>query len=160
MAGLAGVLALGAARPGRLGEPRLDTPADPAAAPAETEARAVPPIHVSELRAPAGSSCRRVAFGADPPERRPVPAGSGDHLPASRLTPDLCGIAVGADPGLRVQVGRELRDAALPAVRLADGALGYFLREGARQNLVYAVQAVPEAGSAASARRLVHALTR
>ncbi|MCX4197498.1 hypothetical protein OMR07_19665 [Methylobacterium organophilum] len=59
-----------------------------------------------------------------------------------------------------MQVGAELRDAALPAIRLADGTLGYFLREGARQNLVYTVQAVPEAGAPAAAGRLVHALTR
>ncbi|XYD10482.1 hypothetical protein R1A27_08420 [Methylobacterium sp. NMS12] len=155
-AGLAGVLALGATRP----DPVSDPPAGPATPPPRIEVRIASPIHVSELRAPAGSSCRRVAFGADPPERRPVPAESGDHLAASRLTPDLCGLAIGVEPGLRAQVGPELRDAALPAVRLADGALGYFLREGARQNLVYTVQAVPEAGTGAAAGRLVHALTR
>ncbi|KQT59684.1 hypothetical protein ASG52_20060 [Methylobacterium sp. Leaf456] len=117
-------------------------------------------IRVEELRAPAGSSCRRVAFGADPPERRPVPVESGDRLAPTRLVPELCGIAVRAEsPGLTVEVGPELRAAALPAVRLADGAQGYFLREGGRQNLVYAVQAVSEAG-AASGPRLVHALTR
>ena len=159
-AGLAGVLGLGATRPDPVSEPRPDAPAGPASPPPSIEVRIASPIHVSELRAPAGSSCRRVAFGADPPERRPVPAESGDHLTASRLTPDLCGLAIGAEPGLRVQVGPELRDAALPAVRLADGALGYFLREGARQNLVYTVQAVPEAGTGAVAGRLVHTLAR
>ena len=159
-AGLAGVLALGATRPGPEGDPRRDAPAVPDETPAGTEARIAQRVHVAELRAPAGSSCRRVAFGADPPERRPVRAEAGDRLAASRLTPDLCGLAIGAEQGLRVQVGAELRDAALPAIRLADGTLGYFLREGARQNLVYTVQAVPEAGGPASAGRLVHALTR
>ncbi|OHV07278.1 hypothetical protein BK022_26945 [Methylorubrum extorquens] len=80
--------------------------------------------------------------------------------PPTRLAPDLCGIAVRAEaPGARIEVGPELRVAALPPVPLADGAQGYFLREGGRQNLVYAVQAVSEAG-AASGPRLFHALTR
>lgn len=128
--------------------------ADPAPAPTP------PAIHVEELRAPAGSSCRRVAFGADPPERRPVQAEAEDRLAPTRLAPDLCGIAVRAEaPGARIEVGPELRVAALPPVPLADGAQGYFLREGGRQNLVYAVQAVSEAG-AASGPRLFHALTR
>ncbi|WP_342152863.1 hypothetical protein [Methylorubrum sp. SB2] len=119
-----------------------------------------PAIRVEELRAPAGSSCRRVAFGADPPERRPVPVETAERLAPTRLTPDLCGLAVRAEaPGTTIDVGPELRAAALPPVRLADGAQGYFLREGGRQNLVYAVQAVTEAG-AASGPRLVHALTR
>lgn len=129
--------------------------ADPAPAPRPS---GPPAFRIEEVRAPAGSSCRRVAFGADPPVRRPVPVEAGDRLAATRLTPDLCGIAVRADaPGLEVEVGPELRAAALPPVRLADGALGYFLREGGRRNLVYAVQAVSEAG-AASGPRLVHAL--
>ncbi|GAB6844040.1 hypothetical protein HNR00_004510 [Methylorubrum rhodinum] len=131
--------------------------ADPAPAP---KAPAAPMIHVEELRAPAGSSCRRVAFGADAPERRPVPVETADRFAPTRLAPDLCGIAVRAEaPASRIEVGPELRAAALPPVRLADGAQGYFLREGGRQNLVYAVQAVTEAG-AASGPRLVHALTR
>ena len=134
-------------------------PAPDAAGPASTPAP--PAIRVEELRPPPGSSCRRVAFGADPPERRAVPVEAEGRLAASRLAADLCGLAVRAEaPGLRVEVGPELRAAALPPVRLADGAQGYFLREGARQNLVYAVQAVPEAGAETSRARLVHALTR
>ncbi|MEE7473185.1 hypothetical protein MPAR162_15315, partial [Methylorubrum populi] len=79
----------------------------------------------------------------------------------SRLAPELCGLAVRAEaPGLRIEVGPELRGAALPPVRLADGAQGYFLREGARQNFVYAVQAIPEAGAPTPGSRLLHALTR
>ena len=63
-------------------------------------------------------------------------------------------------PGLRIEVGPELRAASLPPVRLADGAMAWFLREGSRQNLVYAVQALPEAGAGAPEVRLLHALTR
>nr|WP_232629922.1 hypothetical protein [Methylobacterium sp. Leaf118] len=112
------------------------------------------------MRPPPGSSCRRVAFGADAPERRPVPVEAADRLAPSRLGPDLCGLAVRAEaPGLRIEVGPELRAAALPPVRLADGAEAYFLRAGARQNLVYAVQANPETGAGTVGVRLVHALT-
>ncbi|MGU3538034.1 hypothetical protein [Methylobacterium sp. A54F] len=115
-------------------------------------------VLVDELVAPARSSCRRVAFGADPPERRPVPAESEARLRPSRLTPELCGLAFRpAAPGGRIEVGPELRAASLPPTALDDGARAYFLREGARQNLVYAVQAVPEAGAA---RRITHALER
>lgn len=123
-------------------------------------------LRVEELRAPPGSSCRRVAFGADPPERRPVARDDGDRLVPSRLVPELCGLAFATAPGLRLAIGPELRAAALPPVRLADGAQGYFLREGGRQNLVYAVQALPEAkaspeaGAQAPGGRLVHALMR
>ncbi|MFD6320433.1 hypothetical protein E8E01_03640 [Methylorubrum populi] len=123
-------------------------------------------LRVEELRAPPGSSCRRVAFGADPPERRPVAREDGDRLAPSRLVPELCGLAFATAPGLRLAIGPELRAAALPPVRLADGAQGYFLREGGRQNLVYAVQALPEAkaspeaGAQAPGGRLVHALMR
>ncbi len=96
---------------------------------------------VEELAAPAGSTCRRVAFGADPPVRRPVPSESPGRLRASRLAPDLCGLAFRATlPGARVTVGPELAAAALPPTRLPDGAQAYFLREGARRNLVYTVQ--------------------
>lgn len=117
-------------------------------------------IRVEELRAPPGSSCRRVAFGADLPERRLVTPESGGRLTPTRLVPELCGFAITAAPGLRLEIGPELRAAALPPVRLADGAQGFFLREGSRQNLVYAVQARPEAGAAPTSERLVHALTR
>lgn len=153
------------AEPARIAEAAPPAPEKPAAEkPAAEEKPAA--IRVEELRAPPGSSCRRVAFGADPPERRPVAAESGDRLASTRLAPDLCGLAFGAAPGLRVEVGPELRAAALPPVRLADGAQGFFLREGGRQNLVYAVQALPEAkafpetGAAPPGDRLVHALTR
>lgn len=155
----AGLAALLAARPAPgarhapvagPGEPSLSDPAPPPAA-----------LRIEELRAPPGSSCRRVAFGAEPPERRPVPTEAPGRFAPSRLAPELCGIAVRADArGMRVEVGPELRAAALPPVRLADGSQGYFLREGARQNLVYVVQAVPEAGVGPPGGRLVHALTR
>jgi hypothetical protein len=119
---------------------------------------AAPLVRVDELVAPARSSCRRVAFGADPPERRPVPEEADGRLRPSRLAPDLCGLAFRpARPGGRIEVGPELRAASLPPSALDDGAQAYFLREGARQNLVYAVQAVPEAGAA---RRITHALER
>ncbi|MCJ2028872.1 hypothetical protein MKK50_05565 [Methylobacterium sp. J-043] len=130
--------------------------APPSPPPTETPAA----IRVEELRAPPGSSCRRVAFGAEQPERRPIALESGDRLTATRLVPELCGLAIAAAPGLRLAVGPELRAAALPPVRLADGAQGYFLREGGRQNLVYAVQAQPEPGTALPGGRIVHALTR
>ncbi|MEH3143815.1 MAG: hypothetical protein PGN34_00280 [Methylobacterium frigidaeris] len=141
------------------------SPESAAEGPDPAPAGAAPALRVEELRAPAGSSCRRVAFGADPAERRPVPVEAGDRLVPSRLAPDLCGIAVRALlPGMRIEVGAELRDAALPAARLGDGAQAYFLREGARQNLVYAVQALPGEGSGAASSsaviRLVHALIR
>ena len=138
----------------------------PTASPSPPAAEASLALRVEELRAPPGSSCRRVAFGADPPERRPVAREDGDRLAPSRLVPELCGLAFATAPGLRLAIGPELRAAALPPVRLADGAQGYFLREGGRQNLVYAVQALPEAkaspeaGAQAPGGRLVHALMR
>lgn len=140
--------------------------AEPAPAAPPSTAEQSLALRVEELRAPPGSSCRRVAFGADPPERRPVARDDGDRLVPSRLVPELCGLAFAAAPGLRLAIGPELRAAALPPVRLADGAQGYFLREGGRQNLVYAVQALPEAkaspeaGAQAPGGRLVHALMR
>lgn len=141
--------------------PVADMP-PPSPPPAETQAA----LRVEELRAPPGSSCRRVAFGADLPERRTVAVEDGDRLVPSRLVPELCGLAFAAAPGMRLEIGPELRAAALPPVRLADGAQGYFLREGGRQNLVYAVQALPEAKASPEAEarrpggRLVHVLTR
>ncbi|GJD64013.1 hypothetical protein [Methylobacterium frigidaeris] len=124
-------------------------------------------VVVEELAAPAGSSCRRVAFGADPPVRRPVPAEAPGRLRASRLAPDLCGLAFhsGAS-GARVTVGPELAAAALPPTRLPDGAQAYFLREGARRNLVYTVQVMTgsadsdpgAANPSGTADRLVHGL--
>ncbi|WP_411903856.1 hypothetical protein [Methylorubrum thiocyanatum] len=138
----------------------------PTASPSPPAAETSLALRVEELRAPPGSSCRRVAFGADPPERRPVAREDGDRLAPSRLVPELCGLAFATAPGLRLAIGPELRAAALPPVRLADGAQGYFLREGGRQNLVYAVQALPEAkaspeaGAQAPGARLVHALMR
>lgn len=138
----------------------------PTASPSPPAAETSLALRVEELRAPPGSSCRRVAFGADPPERRPVARDDGDRLVPSRLVPELCGLAFATAPGLRLAIGPELRAAALPPVRLADGAQGYFLREGGRQNLVYAVQALPEAkaspeaGALAPGGRLVHALMR
>ncbi|MGW5960496.1 hypothetical protein [Methylorubrum thiocyanatum] len=140
--------------------------AEPAPAAPPSTAEQSLALRVEELRAPPGSSCRRVAFGADPPERRPVARDDGDRLVPSRLVPELCGLAFVTAPGLRLAIGPELRAAALPPVRLADGAQGYFLREGGRQNLVYAVQALPEAkaspeaGAQAPGGRLVHALMR
>jgi hypothetical protein len=131
--------------------------ADPAPKPPEKSAP--PPVRVEELRAPAGSSCRRVAFGADPPERRTVALESEGRLAPTRLTPDLCGIAFLPEAaGTSVEVGPELRSASLPPVRLADGAQAYFLKESGRQNLVYAVQVNP--GSGPPGARFVHALTR
>lgn len=172
-AGIAAALALGARQAPVAGPveapvteavPPQAANAAPAPAPNVPEpAQAEKPatLRVEELRAPPGSSCRRVAFGADPPERRPVAVEAEGRLAPSRLAPELCGLAVRAEaPGLRIEVGPELRGAALPPVRLADGAQGYFLREGARQNLVYAVQAVPEAGAPTPDSRLLHALTR
>ncbi|KAB7787064.1 hypothetical protein [Methylorubrum populi] len=169
-AGLIALTTLGA-RQAALVDP--DVPPTTGTASAEP-APALPPstaetslaLRVEELRAPPGSSCRRVAFGADPPERRPVARDDGDRLVPSRLVPELCGLAFATAPGLRLAIGPELRAAALPPVRLADGAQGYFLREGGRQNLVYAVQALPEAkaspeaGALAPGGRLVHALMR
>ena len=77
-----------------------------------------------------------------------MPQEAEGRLRPTRLTPELCGLAFRpAAPGGRIEVGPELRAASLPPSALDDGAQAYFLREGARQNLVYAVQAVPEAGA-------------
>ncbi|KQP70790.1 hypothetical protein [Methylobacterium sp. Leaf112] len=120
-----------------------------------------PGVEVEELVAPAGSSCRRVAFGADPPERRAVPSEASGRLRASRLASDLCGLAFRlVRPGARLAVDPALAAAALPPVRLPDGAQAYFLREGSRQNLVYVVQALSEAGVPSASDRLEHALRR
>ncbi|AWN35970.1 hypothetical protein [Methylobacterium radiodurans] len=130
----------------------------PAVSAAPAPAAHAPVLRVEELVAPARSSCRRVAFGADPPERRPVPEAAEGRLRPTRLVPELCGLAFRpAVPGGRIEVGTELRAAALPPSALDDGAQAYFLREGARRNLVYAVQAVSEGGAA---RRITHALER
>lgn len=123
-----------------------------------------PAILAEELVAPPGSSCRRVAFGADPPERRPIPVEAPGRLRASRLTPDLCGLAFrAARPGARLAIGPDLAAAALPPVRLPDGAQAYYLREEGRRNRVYAVQSIPDqARSEADAPgdRLEHSLLR
>lgn len=123
-----------------------------------------PAILAEELVAPPGSSCRRVAFGADPPERRPIPVEAPGRLRASRLTPDLCGLAFrAARPGVRLAIGPDLAAAALPPVRLPDGAQAYYLREEGRRNRVYAVQSIPDqARSEADAPgdRLEHSLLR
>ena len=120
-----------------------------------------PAILVEELSAPAGSSCRRVAFGADAPVRNPVPMEGEGRLRASRLSPELCGLAFrAAGPGLRLEIGPELRGAALPPQRAPDGSQSYFLREAGRQNLVYTVQAISESGANPPAARLTHALVR
>ncbi|MCE4226107.1 hypothetical protein HCU64_20355 [Methylobacterium sp. C25] len=129
------------------------------AQPKPPETPSPPRVQVEELRAPAGSSCRRVAFGADQPERRAVALVSDGRLAATRLTPDLCGLAICAEaPRGTLEIGQELRAASLPPVRLPDGAQAYFLKEAARQNFVYAVQVIPGAGPPGP--RLVHALTR
>ncbi|MGE7417039.1 hypothetical protein [Methylobacterium tarhaniae] len=151
--------------------PEADRPVVAVAEPVPAVAPAPEPVAgaavVEELAAPAGSSCRRVAFGADPPVRRPVLAEAPGRLRASRLAPDLCGLAFrAAAPGARVAVGPELAAAALPPTRLPDGAQAYFLREGARRNLVYTVQVMtgsadadPGAANASGAAdRLVHGL--
>ncbi|KMO27190.1 hypothetical protein [Methylobacterium aquaticum] len=156
------VVAVGALVPVEPG-PAVAPAPEPMASPEPVAVAAV----VEELAAPAGSSCRRVAFGADPPVRRPVPAEAPGRLRASRLAPDLCGLAFrAAVPGARVAVGPELAAAALPPTRLPDGAQAYFLREGARRNLVYTVQVMTGSADAypgaanpsATADRLVHGL--
>lgn len=171
-AGLAVAAALGTLQGRTPSGSRADEPLAPAAQTAEAEPpgppapvretpAAAPVVLVEELIAPARSSCRRVAFGADPAERRPVPAEGEGRLRASRLVPDLCGLAFRpAAPGARIEVGPELRSAALPPAILPDGAQAYYLREGSRQNLVYSAQAVPEAGAPPSGGRLTHALIR
>ncbi|GJD58505.1 hypothetical protein [Methylobacterium dankookense] len=168
-AGLAVLTALGAGLAALHGRGRADADGSavadaaaaatrPAAGP-EPDAGAAPAILVQELVAPAGSSCRRVAFGADTPERRTVPVAEHGRLRPSRLAPELCGLAFRpSDSGARLLVGPELAAAALPPTRLPDGAQAYFLREGARQNLVYGVQAIPQAGR--TVERLSHALVR
>ncbi len=151
--------------------PEADRPVVAVAAPGPVVVPAPEPVAgaavVEELAAPAGSSCRRVAFGADPPVRRPVPAESPGRLRASRLAPDLCGLAFrAAVPGARVAVGPELAAAALPPTPLPDGAQAYFLREGARRNLVYAIQVMTgsadtnpgAANPTGTANRFVHGL--
>ncbi|KAA0116677.1 hypothetical protein CIW48_27480 [Methylobacterium sp. P1-11] len=145
-------------RPGQLGGRAAAPSSATVGVTAASAPAAAPVIRVDELVAPARSSCRRVAFGADPPERRPVPEEAEGRLRPTRLAPELCGLAFrSALPGSRIEVGPELRAASLPPSALNDGAQAYFLREGARQNFVYAVQAVPEAGAA---RRITHALER
>jgi hypothetical protein len=170
----AGLAALGLGALVLARAPSAGTPDPGSAAPGPTVSTSAPPappvapprppaaIVVEELTAPARSTCRRVAFGADAPERRPVPEEGDGRLRPSRLEPALCGLAFrSAVPGGRIEVGPELRAASLPPSPLADGAQAYFLREGGRQNLVYAVQAVPAAGSdPAAASRLSHALAR
>lgn len=118
---------------------------------------AEPTLLVEELRAKTGSSCRRVAFGADTPERRPIVRDAPDRLRPSRNEPGLCGLAFSPGrPGARISVGPELRAAALPPVGLPDGAQAYFLRENAPQTIVYRIQVVlGEQGS-----RLEHAINR
>lgn len=118
---------------------------------------AEPSLVVEELRARSGSSCRRVAFGADPPERRPVAREAPDQLRPTRNEPGLCGLAFSPGRGVaRINVGPELRAAALPPVGLPDGAQAYFLRENAPQTIVYRVQVV--IGDKDS--RLGHAINR
>ncbi|WP_410824802.1 hypothetical protein, partial [Methylobacterium oryzisoli] len=90
-AGLAGAAALGALHGRPSPEGRAEAPPDPAPQIAAAEPQslpepvretwvAAPALVVEELIAPARSSCRRVAFGADPAERRPVPADGEGRL--------------------------------------------------------------------------------
>jgi hypothetical protein len=113
-----------------------------AAEPLPAEAMPDLPLLVEELHARPGSSCRRVLFGADSPERRPVLQEAPTRLRASRLEPRLCGLAFAGRFGARVTTGPELRAAALPPVALPDGTQAYLLRENAPQNFVYQIQLV------------------
>ncbi|MFC5553722.1 hypothetical protein [Methylobacterium iners] len=112
----------------------------PAAGPIPEQAPPELPLLVEELHARAGSSCRRVLFGADSPERRPIPREAPERLRASRPEPRLCGLAFVGRSGARVTVGPELRAAAVAPVALPDGAQAYFLRENGPRNFVYRVQ--------------------
>ncbi|MCJ2046680.1 hypothetical protein MKK58_19370 [Methylobacterium sp. J-078] len=159
LAAVAAVAAVGIALSGLAVPHRTEAP--PAVADAPQTTIAAPAILAEELVAPAGSSCRRVAFGADAPERRPIPVEAQGRLRASRLAPDLCGLAFRTvRAGTRLAIDPALAAASLPPTRLPDGAQAYFLREGARQNRVYAVQAIPEADAAGASERLEHALAR
>lgn len=161
LAGLSALTAVGLALSG-LAVPRwAPTVTGAGPEPAKPAEASRPGILVEELVAPAGSSCRRVAFGADPPERRAIPAEANGRLRPSRLTPDLCGLAFRlVYAGASLAVSPALAAATLPPTRLPDGAQAYLLREGARRNLVYTVQAMPEAGAAEASNPLEHALVR
>lgn len=115
-------------------------------------------VRIEELRAVAGSSCRRVVFGADQPERHAVASEPDGRLAPTQISPDLCGLAIRAEKGAAVEIGPELRSASLPPVQLPDGSQAYFLKASGRQNLVYTVQV--SAGSGSPGTRLVHALKR
>ncbi|WP_147019416.1 hypothetical protein [Methylorubrum extorquens] len=98
------------------------------------------PLVVEELHAPPGSSCRRVLFGADPPERRTVAREASDRLRASHTSTRFCGLAFAGRSGARVTVGSELRAATVPPVGLPDGTQAFYLRENAPRNIVYRIQ--------------------
>jgi hypothetical protein len=99
-----------------------------------------PLIAISEIRAPAGASCKNVLFGSAS-ERRPVTIGADLQARPSRLDETLCGIALKPLlPGLVLDIDGELASLSVPATVEADGTQGYFLRANIRQKIVYRVQ--------------------
>ncbi|QZN98706.1 hypothetical protein [Chenggangzhangella methanolivorans] len=105
-------------------------------------------IAVDELRATAGKTCAQALFGSAAPERRPVAVTDG-RLEPSRLDGALCGVAVRAsDPAAAsVRVTGALAGAS-SAPRPDAGGQIYWLKDGARQKLVYEVQALSKDGGA------------
>lgn len=101
-------------------------------------------LAVEELRARAGSSCRRVVFGADGPERRPVAVEASGRVQPSRLTPELCGLSfriMGGAPG-SIEVGAALTAVSLPPAAQPDGSVTVFLRGDLRRKIVYTAHVV------------------
>ena len=121
----------------------------PAVAPVVAPARPIL-LAIDELHARPGSSCRRVVFGAEAPERRPVATARGNAFAPSRLAPDLCGLAFRpqAGAGGRVALAGGLAAASLPAIPQQDGSITMFLRGDLRQKVVYTAQVVGQDGRA------------
>lgn len=98
------------------------------------------PVEVSEVHARAGASCLTQLFGSGKTERRTVNFEAPDKLAVSRLTQDLCAIAIKPlKHGTRFAVLGDLASAALPPTTDADGAIVYQLKARLPQNIVYRI---------------------
>jgi hypothetical protein len=99
-----------------------------------------PRVVISEIRASAGSDCRRVLFAPDLALRHPLTPIDDTTFTASRLDDTLCGIAI--KPMIatdRFAIEGDLPAATLPPGAGPDGATIYLLRANRQQNVVYQI---------------------
>jgi hypothetical protein len=103
------------------------------------------PLIVEELRAPSGSNCRQVVFGAASPTATAVMRDKTTLAP-SRLDSTLCGLRFKTVQDSRAQftLPAELLATGLAPIRAADGSQTLFLKQNLAQNIVYRIQMTGE----------------